>query len=86
MMTQEFLVQMTERWSGYWGVPVRELDVNPDEFQGLSREYLIAIQDMIAAVNEGHFGYRRRSSRLPPSRSSSTSIRCGSTRPRSRSS
>ena len=31
--------------------------MNPDDFQGLSREYLIAIQDMIAAVNEGHFGY-----------------------------
>ena len=57
MMTQDFLVQMTERWPGYWGVPVKELDVNPDDFQGLSREYLIAIQDMIAAVNEGHFGY-----------------------------
>ncbi|WP_119070916.1 ABC transporter substrate-binding protein [Aggregatilinea lenta] len=57
MMTQDFLVQMTERWPGYWGVPVKELDVNPDDFQGLSREYLIAIQDMITAVNEGHFGY-----------------------------
>ena len=57
MMTQEFLVNMTARWPGYWGVPVSELDVDPEEFEGLSREYLIAIQDMIGAVNEGNFGY-----------------------------
>ena len=57
MMTQEFLTNMTARWPGYWGVPVSELDANPDEFEGLSREYLIAIQDMIAAVNDGNFGY-----------------------------
>ena len=57
MMTEEFLVAMTERWPGYWGVPVSELNVNPDDFEGLSREYLIAIQDMIGAVNEGNFGY-----------------------------
>ena len=57
MMTQEFLVNMTARWPGYWGVPVSELDVDLDEFDGLSREYLIAIQDMIGAVNEGNFGY-----------------------------
>lgn len=57
MMTQEFLIAMTERWPGYWGVPVKELDVDPNLFEGLSREYIIAIQTMIDAVNDGRFGY-----------------------------
>lgn len=57
MMTQDFLIAMTARWPGYWGVPVNELDVDPEQFEGLSREYIIAIQTMIGAVNEGRFGY-----------------------------
>jgi raffinose/stachyose/melibiose transport system substrate-binding protein len=57
MMTQDFLIAMTKRWPGYWGVPVKALDVDPNQFEGLSREYIIAIQTMIQAVNEGRFGY-----------------------------
>jgi raffinose/stachyose/melibiose transport system substrate-binding protein len=57
MMTQQFLIDMTKRWPGYWGVPVNKLDVDPAQFTGLSREYILAIQDMIKAVNEGRFGY-----------------------------
>jgi len=57
MMTQQFLIDMTKRWPGYWGVPVNKLDVDPSQFQGLSKAYILAIQDMIKAVNEGRFGY-----------------------------
>ena len=57
MMTSEFLVAMTKRWPGYWGVPVKELDVDPNELEGLSKEYILAIQDMMDAVNAGKFGY-----------------------------
>ena len=57
MMTQEFLVGMTEGWPGYWGVPISRLDIDLDDFSGLSHGFLSAIQDAIAAVNAGNFGY-----------------------------
>ena len=57
MMTQEFLVGMTEGWPGYWGVPISQLDIDLDDFSGLSHGFLSAIQDAIAAVNAGNFGY-----------------------------
>ncbi len=57
MMTQQFLIDMTKVWPGYWGVPVNKLDIDPTQFQGLSKAYILAIQDMIKAVNDGHFGY-----------------------------
>jgi raffinose/stachyose/melibiose transport system substrate-binding protein len=57
MMTDQFLVDMTARWPGYWGVPVREVTVDTSGLTGLSAEYLKAIADMMAAVNAGNFGY-----------------------------
>jgi raffinose/stachyose/melibiose transport system substrate-binding protein len=57
MMTDQFLVDMTARWPGYWGVPVKEINVDTSALTGLSAEYLTAIADMMAAVNEGNFGY-----------------------------
>jgi raffinose/stachyose/melibiose transport system substrate-binding protein len=57
MMTNKFLKDMTATWPGYWGVPLKTLDAQPADFQGLSRSYLTAIQDMIKAVNAGNFGY-----------------------------
>jgi raffinose/stachyose/melibiose transport system substrate-binding protein len=57
MMTPEFLVEMTARWPGYWGVPLKQLDVDTSTLTGLSAEYVKAIQDMMQAVNEGRFGF-----------------------------
>ena len=57
MMTQEFLVGMTLGWPGYWGVPISQLDINLDDFTGLSHGFLSAINDAISAVNAGNFGY-----------------------------
>jgi raffinose/stachyose/melibiose transport system substrate-binding protein len=57
MMSEDFLENMTATWPGYWGVPLQEITANPDDFSGLSREYLLAIADMIDAVNAGNFGY-----------------------------
>jgi raffinose/stachyose/melibiose transport system substrate-binding protein len=57
MMTDKFLKAMTPSWPGYWGVPLKKLDVQPSDFTGLSAAYISAIQNMIAAVNQGHFGY-----------------------------
>lgn len=57
MMTDQFLVDMTARWPGYWGVPVKEITVDTSGLTGLSAEYLNAIATMMDAVNQGHFGY-----------------------------
>lgn len=57
MMTDQFLVDMTARWPGYWGVPVKEITVDTSALTGLSAEYLKAIADMQTAVNAGNFGY-----------------------------
>jgi raffinose/stachyose/melibiose transport system substrate-binding protein len=48
---------MTATWPGYWGVPLKSINIDPDKYQGLSKEYVIAISDMIKGVNAGNFGY-----------------------------
>ena len=58
MMTQEFLVGMAQGgWPGYWGVPISQMDINLDDFTGLSRGFLGVIQETVSAVNAGNFGY-----------------------------
>jgi raffinose/stachyose/melibiose transport system substrate-binding protein len=57
MMTDKFLKAMTPDWPGYWGVPLKNFDVEPSEFTGLSAAYITAIKNMVGAVNQGHFGY-----------------------------
>jgi raffinose/stachyose/melibiose transport system substrate-binding protein len=57
MMSQMFLENMTATWPGYWGVPLKSIDIDPSKYEGLSREYVIAISDMIKGVNGGNFGY-----------------------------
>ena len=58
MMTQEFLVGMAMGgWPGYWGVPISQMDINLDDFTGLSRGFLSVMQETVSAVNAGNFGY-----------------------------
>ena len=56
MMTQEFLVGMAMGgWPGYWGVPINQMDINLDDFTGLSRGFLSVMQETVSAVNAGNF-------------------------------
>ncbi|WP_026554337.1 ABC transporter substrate-binding protein [Arthrobacter sp. 35W] len=57
MMTESFSTDMTKTWPGYWAVPLKKFDAAPDEFTGLSKPYVQAMKDMIAGVNEGHYGF-----------------------------
>jgi raffinose/stachyose/melibiose transport system substrate-binding protein len=57
MLTPKFAKDMTTTWPGYWGVPLKNLDANPDDFSGLSKQYVVAIQNMIKSVGDGNFGY-----------------------------
>lgn len=57
MMTPKFLVDMTSKWPGYWGVPLKTITADTHNLKGLSAEYIKAIKDMMNAVNNGRFGY-----------------------------
>ncbi len=57
MLTPKFAKDMTTVWPGYWGVPLKNFDANPNDFTGLSKQYVIVIQNMINSVNNGNFGY-----------------------------
>jgi raffinose/stachyose/melibiose transport system substrate-binding protein len=57
MMSKQFFTDMTKTWPGYWGVPLKSLDsVDVNQFTGLSRLFIQAIQQMNKAVNAGNFG------------------------------
>ncbi|REK77730.1 ABC transporter substrate-binding protein [Paenibacillus paeoniae] len=57
MMTNEFMNEMTARWPGYWGVPLKDLKLETDKMSTLSKLYAQSIYDMIDGVNKGNFGY-----------------------------
>ncbi|MDA4893160.1 ABC transporter substrate-binding protein [Microbacterium resistens] len=57
MMSDDFTQRMNESWPGYWAVPLKEFDLDPADFGGLSRPFVTAMQETIAGVNEGNYGY-----------------------------
>ena len=57
MMQNEFAVNMTAQWPGYWASPLKDLDLSQSNMTGLSKEYANAISQVIPAINEGKFGY-----------------------------
>lgn len=57
MMTPEFMQTMTEDWPGYWGVPLKGLELDPASFTGLSGTYAEAVSNIIPAIEDGRFGY-----------------------------
>jgi raffinose/stachyose/melibiose transport system substrate-binding protein len=67
MMSEKYLNEMLAAgWPGYWAVPLAKISAKPSQFQGLSRLYLQAIDDLLAAVKAGHMGYSL-STFYPPS-------------------
>ncbi|QUW23044.1 extracellular solute-binding protein [Sporosarcina sp. Marseille-Q4063] len=57
MMTNEFMNEMTKSWPGYWGVPLKDFQVDVENMPVLSKLYAESIYDMIDGVNNGNFGY-----------------------------
>jgi raffinose/stachyose/melibiose transport system substrate-binding protein len=58
MMSEKFLTEMLQDgWPGYWAVPLANISAQPSQFQGLSKLYLQAIDDLLTAVKAGHMGY-----------------------------
>ena len=57
ILTQDFLVEMTKRWPGYWGVPIKNITANPDDFTGLAKTFLGVVKDASAAIDKDQFGF-----------------------------
>jgi raffinose/stachyose/melibiose transport system substrate-binding protein len=57
MMTEKFSKAMTEKWPGYWSVPLKSFNASPDDFTGLSKPYVASMKQMIEGVNDGHYGF-----------------------------
>ena len=57
MMTDSFAKEMNETWPGYWAVPLKDFDLNADDYTGLSKPFVTAIKETIAGVNDGNYGY-----------------------------
>jgi raffinose/stachyose/melibiose transport system substrate-binding protein len=57
MMTDSFAKEMNETWPGYWAVPLKDFDLNADDYSGLSKPFVTAIKETIAGVNDGNYGY-----------------------------
>lgn len=58
MMSAEFSQGMTEKWPGYWGVPLADSSaVDTGNMTGLSALFMEIVQNAAPAINEGHFGF-----------------------------
>ncbi|KMY50968.1 ABC transporter substrate-binding protein [Peribacillus loiseleuriae] len=57
MMTNEFMNEMTKTWPGYWGIPLKDLQIDTSDMPELSKAYAETIKNMVDGVNKGHFGY-----------------------------
>ncbi len=57
MMSDKFAKEMNKSWPGYWAVPLKNFDLNADDYTGLSKPFVTAMKDTIAGVNEKHYGF-----------------------------
>ena len=58
MMTEEFLVEMTKGWPGYWLVPLANIDnVDVDSLEGIAKVAVEALQVAAPEIAAGRFGY-----------------------------
>ncbi len=63
MLTNDFVSGMSTDWPGYWGIPVADfVDVNVEDYEGVSRQYVEACVSVIEALNSGRFGFAANSS------------------------
>ena len=65
ILTPEFAAGMAEHWPGYWGVPLKDLNIDPDTLSGPSKYFIEATMNAAQAVTEGRFGFYC-SSYFPP--------------------
>lgn len=57
IMTNEFMVDMTKDWPGYWAVPLKEYDIPADTMTGVSAAFCDMLPGVLDAINNGEYGY-----------------------------
>lgn len=57
MMSENFAKQMNESWPGYWAVPLKNFNLDPASYTGLSKPFVTSIKTTINAVNQGNYGF-----------------------------
>lgn len=65
ILSPEFAAGMAKDWPGYWGVPLKDLNIDPETLSGPSKYFIEATMSAARAVSEGNFGYYC-SSYFPP--------------------
>jgi len=66
LISEEFVMEMAEKWPGYWGVPLTTLnEIDTSGFEGLPKYYMEAIVTASSEIEKGNFGYYC-SSYFPP--------------------
>lgn len=56
-LTNDFMVNMTKDWPGYWAVPIKEYDIPADTMTGISELFCDVITDVRQSIDQGKYGY-----------------------------
>jgi raffinose/stachyose/melibiose transport system substrate-binding protein len=57
MMSDSFAKEINKDWPGYWAVPLKNFDLDPNSYTGLSKDFVQSIKDTIAGVSKGNYGF-----------------------------
>ncbi|WP_353081214.1 ABC transporter substrate-binding protein [Tessaracoccus lapidicaptus] len=57
MMSEDFAKEMNKSWPGYWAVPLKDFNLDENEYEGLSKEFVKAIKETSTGVADGNFGF-----------------------------
>jgi raffinose/stachyose/melibiose transport system substrate-binding protein len=57
ILSPDFALRMANVWPGYWGIPLKDFPEDPNA-TGLTKNFLAAMSDIIAAIDTGNFGYK----------------------------
>ncbi|MFE2432734.1 ABC transporter substrate-binding protein [Streptomyces sp. NPDC059373] len=57
MMSDTFAQEMNKTWPGYWGVPLKNFNLDPASYTGLSKAFVQSVKDTIATVSKGNYGF-----------------------------
>lgn len=58
LMSNDFVEMMANDWPGYWAVPLTTLgDIDPENFEGLSKMFIESVKLSCEALESGRFGY-----------------------------
>ncbi|MFB7493169.1 ABC transporter substrate-binding protein [Streptomyces sp. NPDC056161] len=57
MMSNKFAQEINKDWPGYWAVPLKNFDLDPNSYTGLSKTFVKSIKSTISGVSAGHYGF-----------------------------